>query len=110
MTGAFCLAFSGVCAMAMSMRRHMDALPGNTWLRAHQMTMRVIAWALMLAAAPACMQLWRWPEALVAWIFLLGVAAAALALLLACRPGWIWRAAGLSLALGVVNVIVAMAH
>lgn len=100
------LAFAGFAALSLAMHRHArDARFGPERIGGFALR-RTCGWALLAASLAAALAGPRWSFALVAWIGLLGAAAASVALLLWRRPTWLPRAgvgaavAGLLLLLG----------
>lgn len=95
------LAFAAFCAMAASMERHQGQLHTEE-LPAGRVTAWRLGGSLLLAGSLLpCLARWNTSVAISAWLGLLSLAAAALALLLTYAPQWIRRLALAALTLAL---------
>lgn len=99
---SLCFAFCGVCMLSASMTRHRRDLPQTQLSKANPLLLRSAGWVFLLGALAASGHVWPFWQGVVAWIFIAGIAALALVLLLAFRPTWLWKTYFLSMFAGTI--------
>ncbi|MDQ2106460.1 DUF3325 domain-containing protein [Azospirillum isscasi] len=83
---SLCIAYAGFLALALAMDRHHEQILARRPSARASRLLGWVGWAVLALSLPPAIVAWGWAIGLPAWLGLLTVAAAALALLLPYAP------------------------